>query len=87
MKKTVVIRIQDYNYTLYDGKKIYIKNIELYSNKKIKINDMIYISQKLLKENNLFAFSDLFQDKIIERDDIIKVVSNNDEYYLQRIYG
>ena len=87
MKKIKIIKIDNYNYTLFDGKRIYEKNIELYSDKKIKVNDILYISEKILKENNLFAFSDLFQDKNIEADDIIKVISNNDKYYLQRIYG
>ncbi len=87
MRKVIVTKIDNYNYTLFDGEKTYVKNIEVYSNKKIKVNDFIYISEKILNENNLFAFTDLFQDRNIEPSDLIKVISNCDEYYLQRIYG
>ena len=87
MKKVKVIKIDNYNYSLFDGKKTYVKNIELYSDEAIKVNDIIYISEKILKENNLFSFTELFHDKIIDRDDIIKVISDDKEYYLQRIYG
>lgn len=87
MKKVKVMEINDYNYTLFDGEKTYIKNIELYSDRRIQVNDIIYISEKILNENNLFAFTNLFHDRVIELDDIIKIVSNDKEYYLQRIYG
>ena len=87
MKKVVVTKIDDYNYSLFDGKRTYVKNIELYLNKKLKLNDIVYISEKILKETNSFAFTELFQDNIIEADDIIKVISDDKEYYLQRIYG
>ena len=87
MKKVLVESINNYNYALFDGKKEYIKNIEIYSDKKIKVNDTIYISEKILNDNNLFAFTDLFNDNIIETDDIIKIVSGKEEYYLQRQYG
>ena len=87
MKKVKVTEINDYNYTLFDGEKTYIKNIELYSDRRIQVNDIIYISEKILNENNLFAFTNLFHDRVIELDDIIKIVSNDKEYYLQRIYG
>ena len=87
MKKVKVIKIDNYDYSLLGDDATYIKNIEIYSNKKLKINDIIYVSEKILNENNLFAFTDLFQDNIILKDDIIKVISKDDEYYLQRIYG
>lgn len=87
MKKVTIIKIDNYNYTLYDGNKMYIKNIEFYSNCAPKVNDVIYISDKILNENNLLAFTELFNDTIIESDDIIKIVSDKGNYFLQRIYG
>ena len=87
MKKVKIIKIDNYNYTLYDGNKMYIKNIEFYSNHVPKVDDVIYISDKILNENNLMAFTDLFNDNLIESDDIIKIVSDKENYFLQRIYG
>ena len=87
MKKVKILKIDNYIYTLYDGSKTYKKNIEIYSNNIPRVNDVLYVSDKLLNENNLMAFTDLFQDTIIDSDDIIKIVSDNDNYFLQRIYG
>ena len=87
MKKVKVIKIDNYKYILSDENEAFIKNIEIYSRYKLHVNDIIYMSKKIIEDNNLLAFTDVFQDNIIEIDDIIKVVSDEDKYYLQRIYG
>ena len=87
MKKVRIVKIDKYNYTLFDGNNYYIKNIEFNSQFKPNVNDIVYISKKILDEKNLFAFGDLYKDKNVTEEDIIKVVSSNNEYYLQRQYG
>ncbi len=87
MKKVKIVEIGEYNYILDDGNKKYEKSIEFNSKYKPKINDVIYISENVLEEENLFAFGDLYNDKKVCEDDIIKIVSGNNEYYLLRLYG
>ena len=88
MKTVIIKRIDDYDYTLI-GKDntVYIKNIEFYSNYKPNVGDIIYLDDKILIENNLYAFDEIYETKNISKEDIIKVVSNDKEYYFQRRFG
>ncbi len=87
MKKVRVVGINGYFYTLDDGVNKYIKNIEFYSKKKPQESDLIYISEKILNEKTLLSFIEPYNNAYLKTDDIIKVISKNDEYYLQREYG
>ena len=89
MKKIKVMDIDEdgYHYTLSDGKNIYRKNMEFYSKNKPKKGDTLYIEEKILEENNILSFTDLYEDKMLRNYDIIKVISKDKEYYLQREYG
>ena len=87
MKRVRIINKNRYDYTLEDDdNKKYVLNIEFYQ-AELNVGDYIYISDKVLKEKNLFAFGPLTEDKNIIEDDIIKVVQDNKEFYLQRYYG
>ena len=87
MKKVYVINIDNYDYLLSDGKNEYKRNIEFYSKKRPMKGDIIYLSDKVLSDNTMLSFIEPYNDSNLSVDDIIKVVSNGEEYYLQREYG
>lgn len=66
-----------------DSDEFFNLEMELYGNFDIKVNDYIYISDNLLKENDIVRFGSVYTDKT----EIIKVVSENKVFYLQRYYG
>ncbi len=86
MKKVIVTDIDNYYYTLNDGDNNYIINIEFYTDNKLNINDIVYLSEEMLNSKFL-SFCDLHSKLNLTTDDIIKVVSNNNIYYLEREYG
>lgn len=60
-----------------------VKNIEVYGILRLKVNDYLYMLEETVLEDNLFQFGPL----VNSRDEIIKIVSDKSEYYLQRYYG
>ncbi len=85
MKKVTVIEINGYIYTLEDeDNKRYEINIEFYDTK-IDIGDIIYLNEKVLKETNLYSYGPIIENNDVE--DLIKIVKNNKNIYLQRYYG
>lgn len=93
MIKLKIIDIKDYDYVLEDiNKKTYNLNIQFYGlNEKIKTNDYIYISQELLNEKNLYSFgpfNSIYGKSVnLNEDEIIKIVTSKEEFYLKRYYG
>lgn len=88
MKKLKIVKIDNYDYTFVNSNgKNYTLNIEFYCEYKPSIGDIIYFPDDLLKEVNLFAFGDIYDDPNMEETDMIKVVSGDRQYYLQRYYG
>lgn len=86
MKKVKVIEIQDkYVFKLEDKEgKVYTKNIQFYDTE-INVGDYIYISNDVLNEINLYAYGPIEENATV--DDLIKVIHNDKEIYLQRYYG
>ena len=85
MKKVKVIDINNYNYTLVDNNDItYIVNIEFYDIK-VDIGDYIYLPNEVLKEKNLYAYGPIEHNTSI--DNLIKIIKDNKEIYLERYYG
>lgn len=85
MKKVKVIAIDNYLYTLEDNNKNkYEINIEFY-NTTIEVGDIIYVDETVLKETNLYAYGPLLEEANVE--DLIKIIKDNKEIYLQRYYG
>lgn len=88
MKKAKLIKINEYDYVFSDEKdRQYTINIEFYGSNLPKIGDVIYFPDKILDEKNIYAYGELKEDKNLEADDLIKVVSGEKQYYLQRYYG
>ncbi len=88
MRKLIIKEIDNYDYMLMDQDNItYNKNIEFYSKYKPQVNDIIYVDDSIINEVNLYAFDELYDTRDVDIKDIIKVVSNDIEYYFQRRYG
>ena len=88
MKKLVIKEINNYDYALTDDNGLtYRLNIEFYSTYKPQINDILYIDDSVLKEINLFAYDEIYDAINCDIKDIIKIVSNENNYYFQRRYG
>ena len=88
MKKLIIKEINNYDYTLIDqDNNVYVKNIEFYSKYKPQVNDMIYVDDSIINEVNLYTFDEVYNTRNIDIKDIIKIVSNDKEYYFQRRYG
>ena len=66
---------------------VYVKNIEFYSKYKPQVNDIVYVDDSILEEVNLYAFDEVYDTRNVDIKDIIKIVSNDKEYYFQRRYG
>lgn len=85
MKKLKVIEINEYLYTLEDSdKKTYIRDIEFYDTK-VEVGDYIYADEILINETNIYVYGPIIEKNNIE--DLIKIVHNDKEIYLQRYYG
>lgn len=90
MKKVQIKNINFTQYTLTDEKEEYIVSLEFLGEKKPKVGDVLYISDTILLEKNHYCFGSLgsvYSKNDGNTDEIIKVVSEEGEYYLQRYYG
>ena len=86
--KLKIIDIDNYDYTFQsENGKMIIRNIEFYLENKPKINDYIYISKEVINENNVLQYGYIKDLNNINNNEIIKVVSSDNEYYYQRYYG
>ena len=91
MIKLTIIDIKEYTYIFSNNNKIYEVNIEFLGEKKPKINDIIYINSKILEEKNTYTYGPLnskYSKNIdITEEELIKIITAKEEYYLQRYYG
>ena len=88
MKKVIIKEINDYDYTLVDNdNKTYIKNIEFYSEYKPRVGDIIYLDDGILNTTNIYSFDEIYDPSKAKKEDIIKVISKDKEYYFQRSFG
>lgn len=86
MKKVKVTNIENkYLLTLEDSNnKIYKKNIEFYDIN-INVGDYIYIDDQVLAEANIYTYGPIVEEPNV--DDLIKIVKDGKDIYLQRYYG
>lgn len=87
MQKIIIKEIHDNDYILINKNGTYIKNIEFVSAYKPKVNDVVYLSDEILNEVNLFSFTELNSYSNIKENDLIKIISDKNEYYFIRQYG
>lgn len=91
MIKSKILEIENTNYTLEINNKTYNINLIFYGEKKPQINDIIYIPNKILKEVNIYSYGPLKSKYSIndntKEEELMKVITLKEEYYLQRYYG
>lgn len=87
MIEVTINSINNYDYLLKDkDNKEYKISIELFDYN-LEVNDKVYINKKLLNNNVLYRFGKIYEDNNANELDIIKVIRNKEEFYLQRYYG
>lgn len=85
MKKVQVVKINNYIYTLEDNdKNTYDINIEFYDTE-VNVGDYIFIDDKVLEEANIYTYGPIIENNDLE--DLIKIVKDDKEIYLQRYFG
>ena len=84
MKKVEVTKIDNYNYSLYDGRKEYLRHIN-FIDTTIEVGDYLYVSDDLLKYNTMYTFGPLTKDA--EAKYSMKVIKKDKEIYLTRYFG
>lgn len=91
MIKLKIVAIDKIIYTLKSENKTYEMTIQFYGDKKPEVNDIIYIPSKILNEINIYAYGPLnsvySKNVDVTEEELIKVVTEKEEYYLQRYYG
>lgn len=87
MIEVIIESINNYDYILKDKfNNKYTMSIELLDDK-LEINDKLFINKNLLNKNVFYRFGKIYEDKNAKEKDIIKVIRENNEFYLQRYYG
>jgi len=91
MIKLKITKKENTNYILENDEKRYNISLIFYGEKTPKENDIIYIPEQILKEINIYAYGPLnskYSKNIdVNEDEFIKIVTSEEEYYLQRYYG
>lgn len=86
MKKVTIKNINGCSYKLEDESgNTYIKDFILYVEQP-KENDIMLIPENILKETNIFNFGQVDETNI-NKEELVKVITQEKEYYIQRIYG
>lgn len=52
-----------------------------------KIGDYIFMSEKIINETNIFEYGKIYNFSMLKEDELIKIKTNKNEYFLQRYYG
>ena len=87
MIEVIIESINNYDYILKDKfNNKYTMSIELLDDK-LEVNDKLFINKNLLNKNVFYRFGKIYEDKNAKEKDIIKVIRENNEFYLQRYYG
>ena len=91
MIKLLIKSIEPYAYILSNGNNDYRLHLEFLGlEKKPTVGDYLYLPENIVNELNNYTFGligGIYAKKKDIKDDIIKVVGNDYEYYLQRYYG
>ena len=87
MKRLVIEKIDKTLFTLKDeNNNTYQKNFIFYDVESPKEKDIMMIPECILKEVNIFNFG-VVDEKNINKDELIKIINKEKEYYIQRYYG
>jgi len=84
VKKVQVVKINNYIYNLKDNNKLYDIIIE-FQDTEVNVGDYIFIDDKVLEEANIYTYGPIIENNDLE--DIIKIVKDDKEIFLQRYFG
>ena len=89
MKKLKIVDKNNYNYLLNTPEgEVFFINVEfLYIDKKPDIGDYIYLPESVLNNKNMYTYDKVLNNPQTEEEDIIKVIIDDQEIYLERYYG
>ena len=88
MVKLEVIDKEYNDYILKDEhNKQYVVNIRFYIDEEVQVGNIIYLPERVLNEVNCYAYGPIKEDTKKEEDDLIKVITDNNELILERYYG
>lgn len=93
MIKVEIIEKRDYGYLVKDNNnKEYDIKIRFYHLKKqLKAGDVLYIPKRILLEDMMHYFGPLGSKYSINKnpseEEFIKIITDQEEYYVQRYYG
>ena len=76
--------MDNYVYTLESIDKTYIKNIE-FIGFMFNVGDYLFLPDEVLDEDNIYTYGKIIDGK--NEKNLIKVISNGVNYYLERYYG
>lgn len=86
MKKLIIKNINGCSYELEDELgNTYIKDFIFYVEQP-KENDIMLIPENILEETNIFNFGQV-DETSLNKEELVKVITQEKEYYIQRIYG
>lgn len=87
-KKMKVIDLKNNNYVLEDNNGVIkSKNLNFLINDIPKIGDYIFMNDKIVDEINIFEYGNIYDFSKITENEIIKIKTTKNEYFLQRYYG
>ena len=85
MVKLRIDKVDGYFFTLSDiNGNMYEKNIE-FIGIDVGVSDYIYLPLSVLNEKNMFTYG-VITDRV-RKNDLIKVINKNGEFFLERYYG
>lgn len=88
MVKLKIIDINYTDYTLLDERgREYIVNMKFYIDKEVKVGNIIYLPKSVLKEVNSYAYGPIREKEKVDEEDLIKLITDREELYLERYYG
>ena len=86
MKKVIIKKINGCSFGLEDESgNTYIKDFIFYVEQP-KENDIMLIPENILEETNIFNFGQVDETNL-NKEELVKVITQAKEYYIQRIYG
>ena len=79
--------MKDSNYTFENiNKETITKNIN-FDKKTPQLNDIVYLPKEIVNEINIFQYGPIYDLNNLNTNEVIKVETKTEEYFLQRYYG
>ena len=89
MKKLKIVETNNYNYLLNTEEgEVFFINIDFIDvDKKPGVGDYIFLPDNILNNKNIYTYGKVINDINTKEEDMIKVIVDDQEIYLERYYG